>query len=256
MGLIKKLFGREGSSAPGAGATQFHESEPTTEQGGSKNAPRREMVQVVLRDTMRMHGIPSDWIECRILSVMGRSTMAGMHVHLVVRKGDDRLLTYVHAFQNSFRSEIERFDPNAPDWLLSVAWQFEGNDGQHAAMPSPASWAGAPAQEPALKEPLQQEPAPQEPLQQEPEPQAFTPQEPKPQAPTPPHASPQDENLQDDEDLSEDLAALYAIRDAALSGVAPDSNPDHADFQPTQPGEDGEGDEGDEVKGPAAPGPR
>lgn len=200
MGLIKKLFGRDHATQPGAPASsQFHESETTTEQG-SKNAPRREMVQVVLRDTMRKHGIPSDWIECRILSVMSRSAMAGMHVHLLVRKGDDRLLTYVHAFQNSFRSEIVRFDPNAPEWLLSVAWQFEGNEGAHAAMPNPASWTGAGTLSPEQEQ--------------------------------------QDREQQDQEDVSEDLAALFAIRDAALSGVAPDSTGGHADFQPTQPGED------------------
>ena len=213
MGLIKKLFGRDNATQPGAPvSSQFHESETTTEQG-SKNAPRREMVHVVLRDTMRKHGVPSDWIECRILSVMSRSAMAGMHVHLVVRKGDATLLTYVHAFQTSFRSEIERFDPHAPDWLLSVAWQFEGNDSALAAMPNPQDWtagdlSGADGKDAA----------------------ALVGQE-----------------QQDQEDVSEDLAALFAIRDAALSGVAPDATGGHVDFQPTQPGE------GEE---PAAPGKR
>ncbi|RZI97146.1 MAG: hypothetical protein EOO54_30005, partial [Haliea sp.] len=120
MGLLNKIFKRGDSQT-----TQFQESD--SEPGeGSRNAPRRELVHVVLRDTMRQHGIPTDWIDCAILSVVNDNALTGMHVHLIVRQGHDRLLMYVPAFQSAFMTGITKFEPRASDWLLSLSWQFEG----------------------------------------------------------------------------------------------------------------------------------
>src|SRR3954468_2318437 len=140
MGLIGRIFGsgreRDGS---GGATTQFRESEPDSDQEGSRNAPRRELVQVVLRDSMRRHGIPSDWIECRMLSSVNRVGRHGLHVNFVVKQAHDRLLAYVFAFQDSFERELARFDPRARDWLLSLGWEFQGFNA--AEMPDPRTWA-------------------------------------------------------------------------------------------------------------------
>lgn len=212
MGLLKRLFGGKdgGRDAAGAPMSQFEDSETTTELS-SKNAPRRELVQVVLRDTMRRHGIPSDWIECRILSVMSTRRGPGMHVQLVVRQGDDRLLTYVHAFQESFLREIEKFEPKADEWIFSLSWQFEGKPVQtHKEMPAPSTWDKvatrlAPVQAPRVPA----APAPAAPM------------------PAPPPA--------EDAELEQDLKALFAIRDAVLKDNVADED-EHPEFAPTQPG--------------------
>ena len=194
MGLFNQIFG--GGKAAQAGApvaAQFHESETTTEQG-SKSAPRRELVQVVLRDTLRGHGVPSGWITCRILSVVSRSAMTGMHVHFIVHQGHDRLLTYLPALQTHFLTAIEKFEPQVSDWLLSLSWQFEGISGRnYASMPDPALWT------------------------------AVT-------DPAPSSAAAEDDGV------TQDLRALFAIRDAALKqdGTLPEVAA--VDFQPTQPG--------------------
>jgi hypothetical protein len=132
MGLIKKIFGADKGPSD---STQFRESRsaPAGQSVGrtvSENAPRRDLVQVVLRETMRKHGIPSDWIDCRTLSVLTRQHKQGMHVQFIVRKSDEQLLEYIHAFQASFWREIERFEPRVRDWLFSVAWQFDGKAGR------------------------------------------------------------------------------------------------------------------------------
>jgi len=145
MSLIKKIFGADKGASD---STQFRESKsaPGGQSVGrtvSENAPRRDLVQVVLRETMRKHGIPSDWIDCRTLSVLTRQHKQGMHVQFIVRKGDEQLLEYVHAFQASFWREIERFEPRVRDWLFSLAWQFDGKAGRSFdGMPIPAT-AGA-----------------------------------------------------------------------------------------------------------------
>lgn len=144
MGFIKKLLGRDdGAQASVLATAQFQDSEATPGRT-SRNEPRRELLRVVLRDTMRKHGIPSDWIECSILSAKSRTAQAGLHLHLVVRKGDEELLTYVHAFQNSFRLELSMFDANASDWLLSLSWRFEGEVNSQPALPTDAAgWSSS-----------------------------------------------------------------------------------------------------------------
>lgn len=143
MGLMKKIFGgRTQARSPGA-STQFAESQNATslDKTKSRNAPRRELVKLVLRETMRKHGIPSDWIDCRALSVLTRQHKSGMHVQFMVRKADQQLLPYVHAFQESFWEQILRMDPHARDWLFSVGWEFYGKAQQgFSGMPDPTSW--------------------------------------------------------------------------------------------------------------------
>ena len=211
MGLIDRIFGNGKEREPGSATTQFHESEPDSEDPqGSRNAPRRELVQVVLRDTMRKHGIPSDWIECRILSTTTRSGRTGLHVNFVVRQAHDRLITYVFAFQDSFERELARFEPRARDWLLSLGWEFQGFDPDE--MPDPHAWA-----------------------QSGPAPLASA-------AGAPARAGGGDAGS-GDEDMQRDLQALFAIRDAALADAAaqqkagsaqPPVRPER-DFEPTQP---------------------
>jgi hypothetical protein len=217
MGLIGRIFGngkdREGAASPPS--TQFRESEPdSSDQGGSRNAPRRELVQVILRDTMRKHGIPSDWIECRMLSTVNRVGRHGLHVNFVVKKAHDRLLAYVFAFQDSFERELARFEPRAGDWLLSLGWEFQGFNA--AEMPDPKTWAqSGPA-------PLQELPALEPDFPKTVDPKSLDSEPPK-----------------TDEDIQRDLEALFAIRDAALAQTAPRRDAQR-DFEPTQPFQDGE----------------
>lgn len=235
MQVIKKLFGWAPAPAAPPESAEFHESDATNEIG-SRNAPRRELVHVVLRDSMRRHGIPSAWIECRILSMLSRNSKTGMHVQLIVRDGTDRLLTYVPAFQTSFMQEIARFDPRVDDWLLSLSWQFHNlTAALGSTMPDPATWArpvppGTPATTPAprpasaVAAPAAKEAAP-----------APT-QAPASAVPAVPVPDPVDRA--GDDEVLDDLRALYAIRDAALGRPARGGPSGEQDFESTRPGSD------------------
>jgi hypothetical protein len=219
MGLINRIFKGKDKDAGAAGpaSSQFYESEPGDPDsdpghGASRNAPRRELVQVVLRDTMRKHGIPSDWVECRVLSTISRSGRAGLHVNFVVRRAHDQLLGYVFAFQHSFERELARFDPRARDWLLSLGWEFQ--DFKVDEMPDPKTFAAS-------------GPAPLAELKEQRTAMAFEPtQDPN-----------EDEPPKSEEEVEADLKALFAIRDAALADTAAGTPrpPGHGEFQPTQP---------------------
>lgn len=145
MGLIKRILGSGAAPAKaGSGAsTQFAESQGATslEKAKSRHGPHRDLVRLVLRETLRRHGIPSDWIDCRVLSVLTRQHKSGMHVQLLVRGADQQLLPYIHAFQESFWEQILKMDPMAHDWLFSVGWEFYGKAQQgFSGMPDPRSW--------------------------------------------------------------------------------------------------------------------
>ena len=142
MSLMKKLF-RGGDSTLAGGSSQFQESRAPTavEKTKSQNAPRRDLVKLVLRETMRRHGIPSDWMDCRSLSVLTKHHKSGMHVQFLVLKGDHQLLKWIHAFQEDFWENILRMDSAANDWLFSVGWEFYGKSIQgFDVMPDPNSW--------------------------------------------------------------------------------------------------------------------
>ena len=58
MGLLKRIFGTTGTprDSQSPDSAQFHETGSTSnEEEASRNAPRRELIQVVTRDTMRKH---------------------------------------------------------------------------------------------------------------------------------------------------------------------------------------------------------
>lgn len=221
MGLLQRIFGNGSNKDAGGGSpptSQFHESDVSSnEDEKSRNAPRRELVQVVLRDTMRKHGIPSDWIECRILSTISRSGRAGIHANFVVRQAHEQLLGYVFAFEDSFEKELARFDPRAGDWLLSIGWEFQDHQLKDA-MPDPKSWSAlqagaghAPLTPRGSRASLGQ---------------AFAPTD-----------DPMGLELpKSDEDMQSDLKALFAIRDAAMADAAKKpGEPDHPEFEQTQP---------------------
>ena len=246
MQLINKLLGR---GAPGGAKdeSQFHDSDPDTDEA-ARTAQRRELVQVVLRDSMRRHGIPSAWIECRTLTVASRNAMSsGMHVQLIVRDGADRLLAYVPAFQHSFMDEITRMNPRVGDWLLSLSWQFQNLTA--TVMPDPGVWSGS-----SIAALLASTPSGSGALARKDGSAAIPKPVPTP-APTPGLPPPSVQaaaSAVDDGEILEDLQALYAIRDASLRGgrQTPSGPSGEADFEDTQPGGD------DEAPTSPAPPPR
>lgn len=131
MGFIKKIFGAGGSPAKTSVDPQdFQDTDSSAAQTREREAPRRALIHAVLRETIQQHGIPSDWIGCRVLSVTTREHKSGVHVQFIVRDGDEQLLGYVHPFQESFWRDLERADPHARQWLFSIAWQFDGKGSQ------------------------------------------------------------------------------------------------------------------------------
>jgi hypothetical protein len=230
MGLLTRIFGNGKDREPGAQEShQFHESESTSNEAeGSRNAPRRELVQVVMRDTMRKHGIPGDWMECRIFSTVTRTGRAGLNVNFVIKQAHQQMLGYVFAFQDSFETELARFEPRAHDWLMSLGWEFQDVPSGLAAQAATNWKASATPAAPATgAEPA----AAARSAEAEAEDRAFAPTDDAMQAEMP----------KTDDEVQRDLQALFAIRDAAMAQAARREGPDAPpDFENTRPFDDEE----------------
>ena len=198
MGLFNSLFSREAGRSPQRGGRG-----PGAPEDGDSQSPegraqlRRELVHVVVRETMRSHGVPSDWLTALVLPLPAQGSRRGVHVVLVVRQGHEQMLGYVPAFQRSFFTGLRQFDARVSEWMAGLSWQFDGMPDHvgTAALPPLAAVASAAASQT--------------------------------------QAAPAASSLEDDDGLQEDLRALFAIRDGAMQ--EPDSSPPESDFQPTQP---------------------
>jgi hypothetical protein len=138
MDRIKRLFGGKPSGAD----SHFNPLEPV---GGAPdfNAQidtRCELVRVRTRNTLRLSGIPESWIEAQLL-IEQQGGRNFVHLHLVVRRWDERLQLYAVALQRKVLEEIERIDPQARDWLRSVSWHYPSElDCPYPELPQPSLW--------------------------------------------------------------------------------------------------------------------
>jgi hypothetical protein len=151
MGLLKRLFGRAAapahhSQSPASGpASQLFSVQSQQSKGGapaSQNSARREMLRVVLRDTMNRHGVPTTWISAETLLASSRARRQnGIHWRLSIKHWDPRLPTHFVAFQNNLIKRVMTFDPMASEWLMGISWQFTLEDESACPpMPHPGLW--------------------------------------------------------------------------------------------------------------------
>ena len=103
---------------------------------------RRELLRVVLRDTLKKTGVPPQWIggETTTLDEAGRLSI---EVRLILEAHEPRFLYYLAAFQAEFEARLLDVDPKAWDWVSRVSWSLgahlEATDPDFT-MPTPDYW--------------------------------------------------------------------------------------------------------------------
>ncbi len=157
---LRQLFGLRGHKKPAPASTKASQAEgPPTIEDGSPNSLRRQLVQVLLRDSVRRHGIPAGWLDCQMLLVSSRSRGEGMYLRIIMKHWDVRMLSYAQAFEKSLMNDILRFEPHAKDWLYGVSWQFDtGTSCPYTELPDASVWTERPKKinaEGALKQDLE-----------------------------------------------------------------------------------------------------
>jgi len=151
MSFLQRLFGRQSSAKRGSSKAQHSQPGPQSQfasstlasrSPGSVNSVRRETLRVVVRETLVRNGIPIPWIGADALVATSPKREPGLHVRLLFKHWDPRLVVHSMAFQQDMERRLVAMDPTAADWLMGVSWQFALPDGNVCPpLPSYDSWA-------------------------------------------------------------------------------------------------------------------
>jgi hypothetical protein len=99
------------------------------------------MLGLALRDTLTHKGIPAAWLSAEMLLFTSRGREPGIHLRLLIKHWDPRLLLHAVALQNALIVRLLALDPLASDWLMGISWQFAlPDEGPCPPMPHPGSW--------------------------------------------------------------------------------------------------------------------
>ena len=147
MSFLKRIFA---SSRPDAGASQpAQQSLPasslnTKSPMSQENASRRDLLRLVLRDTLNRTGIPTSWLGADLLAATSRGREPGIHVRLLLKHWDPRLMLHGIAFEQAYRKRVLTLDPLAERWLLGISWQYSLDDESACPpMPHPGIWTSS-----------------------------------------------------------------------------------------------------------------
>ncbi|MDO8262069.1 MAG: hypothetical protein Q7T21_02480 [Gallionella sp.] len=102
---------------------------------------RRELIRVVLKDTLRHHGIPFGWLACEVIIIARTPGEEELNIQLVVMKWNELLLRYAPALQQQLLLGLDRFDPLVDHSKYIVSWRFSPDCGcPFAVMPEKSAW--------------------------------------------------------------------------------------------------------------------
>jgi hypothetical protein len=102
----------------------------------------RELVRVVLRDTLRKHGIPTDWVGCQIASRTQSGQATAHQIQLVILKWHEGLFRFAPLLQQQILQGLQQFDPQSDHSGHGVVWSFAPNCGcPYTTMPAPTYWS-------------------------------------------------------------------------------------------------------------------
>ena len=102
---------------------------------------RRELIRVVLKDTLRLQGIPLGWIACEVILIPRAPGEDELHIQLIVMKWNEQLLRYASALQQQLLLGLDRFDPQVDHSKYIVSWRFAADCAcPFSKMPDPGVW--------------------------------------------------------------------------------------------------------------------
>jgi hypothetical protein len=100
-----------------------------------------ELAQLVLSDTVRRNGIPSDWLRVECLDLVAKPNLAKTHLQLVMQRWSDQLLHYSAALQQQFLVGLDDFEPGVDHSGFVVSWRFASDCVMPSALiPEGISW--------------------------------------------------------------------------------------------------------------------
>jgi hypothetical protein len=100
---------------------------------------------VVLRDTLRMNGIPLDWIGIES-TPHSDDEDDGLRIQLVIKRWHEGLLAHAPLIQQQLLQGMQRFDPASDHSEHVVVWRIAADSGfSKTTMPAADYWLTQPA---------------------------------------------------------------------------------------------------------------
>jgi hypothetical protein len=101
---------------------------------------KKELLRVVLANTLKRNGVPPQWISGEINAMNLPSGEEWIEVRLALQVDEPRFLTYLTSFQADFERRLIAIAPEAKQWLSRIAWTLTPDPVYEVAMPSPEYW--------------------------------------------------------------------------------------------------------------------
>ncbi len=101
----------------------------------------RELIRVVLKDTLRMHSVPAGWLTCEVVVLPRRGGAEDLIIQLIVLKWSETLMRCAQALERALLQGLDRFDPSVDHSQYIVSWRFAPSCGcPLSQMPEPQAW--------------------------------------------------------------------------------------------------------------------
>ncbi len=140
------------NSLPQSLPSQFQHSRSSTITSSSDL--QRELIRVVLKDTLRRNGIPFDWLSCEVITIaQGPDTHEQLHIQLMLMKWHELFLRYAQALEHQLLRGLDRFDPSVDHSRYIISWRFSPDCGcPFGTLPPPVVWLHDEESQPAVQE--------------------------------------------------------------------------------------------------------
>jgi hypothetical protein len=106
------------------------------------NDVQRELILIAYRDTMRMHGVPAQWLDCKVINTANGDGTERTQIQLIMNKWSGHVLRYAMALERQLVQCLDRYEANVDHSEYEWVWKFGAEcDCPFPDMPAPEEWA-------------------------------------------------------------------------------------------------------------------
>lgn len=101
-----------------------------------------ELIRVAFKDTLRVTGVPSQWIDCQVRTIPVGDGSERIQIHLVMKKWSGHLLRYMLTFEKQVAQCLDRYEPHVDHSGYEWVWRYAAAcENPFPTMPPAAEWA-------------------------------------------------------------------------------------------------------------------
>jgi len=121
-----------------AETTMVTAGESTVAAGGFQ----RDLIYVSFKDTLRVYGVPAEWLDCLVITYPDREGNERVQIQLVMRKWSGHLMRYAMALEHQLVQCLDRYEPHVDHSEYEWVWRYGDDcDCPFPDLPAPAEWA-------------------------------------------------------------------------------------------------------------------